>query len=254
MDTIIHLGDYWNEKNLRKNKDNIIEEINANGKRYKRTYKYLAAAKVIHDDVEWTYTQAMDFRKVNQLTNEIIDRFITKQPELDKLAKERHLFGSAYTHKGQIDYVETYIGEIRDIFYVKGAPGIGKSTLLEKVAKRATEKGYNVEIYHEPLEPEKIEHIIIPELNIAFTTNTKYQEKETFDLHQFINLKKLNNYTEELKYSEKLFNQLIQDVFLNLKKTKVKQEAMEEYYVPNIHFEKIDEVRENIIKEILTME
>ncbi|SDK36500.1 PRK06851 family protein [Natronincola ferrireducens] len=252
IDTIIHLGDYWNEEGLRKNRDNIIREIDANGKRYKRTYKYLAAAKIIHDDVEWIYSQAMDFLKVNQLTNQIIGRFLRNHPDLNKLPNERHLFGSAYTHKGHIDYVETYISEVKNIYYIKGAPGTGKSTLLKKITKGATEKGYDIEVYHEPLEPEKIEHIIIPELNLAFTTNKKYEEKETFDLNQFIDPEKLNNYIEELKYSENLFKQLLQDVIDNLRKTKAKQEAMEEYYVPNIQFKKIDALREDIIKQILS--
>lgn len=250
VETIIHLGDHWQEENLRKNKENIIEEITANSNTYKRTYKYLAAAKIIHDDVEWSYGQAIDLLELNEYTNKIIDRFLTAQPYQKKLPRERHLFGSAYTHKGHIDFVETYIGQVENIYYIKGAPGTGKSTLLRKLGKTALEKGYDLEFYHEPLEPDKLEHIIIPQLDIAFTTNVKYKDKETFDLDQFIDLKKLNYYREELEYSEKLFKQLLQDAINNLKKTKAKQEAIEKHYVPNIDFEKINDLTEKLLKEI----
>ncbi|SET42379.1 hypothetical protein SAMN05660297_02367 [Natronincola peptidivorans] len=252
IDTIIHLGEYWQEEGLREKRKEIIESIDENGKIYKRVYKYLAAAKLIHDDMEWTYNQAMDFLKVNQLTKKVIERFFRDIKEQDKIAAERHLFGSAYTHLGHIDFAETYIGDIKNIYYIKGAPGTGKSTLLDKIARKATENGYDIEIYHEPLEPDKIESVVIPELELAFTTNSKFKGKETFNLNQFISYEKLNKYKDELEYSEALFKQLIDDVAYNLKRTKKNHDYIEDYYVPNLRFEEIDILREQLIEEILT--
>ncbi|SNT09374.1 hypothetical protein SAMN05446037_103916 [Anaerovirgula multivorans] len=254
IDTIVHLGDYWQEEGLRKNKDTVIESIDENSKIYKRVYKFLPAAKLIHDDIEWTYNQAMDFLKVNQLTNQIIARFFSEIETQEKIAIERHLFGSAYTHIGHIDFAETYIDAADHIYFIKGFPGTGKSTLLEKLAVRAIEKGYDIEFYHTPLVPGKVESIVIPELNMAFTTNNKFKDKETFNLNQFLDIEKLNKYQKELEYSEVLFKKLIDDVVYNLQRTKKNHDLIEDYYVPNIQFEKIDTLREKLIEEILALE
>ena len=40
--------------------------------------------------------------------------------------------------------------------YIEGEAGTGKSTLLNRLYKNAIEKGYFVEVYHEPLVPEKV--------------------------------------------------------------------------------------------------
>lgn len=252
IDKIINLGDYWEEKELEKNRVKIIESIDENSNIYKRVYRFLAAAKILNDDIEWIYNQAMDFLGVNRWTNQILDRFFTNIENRNKHSRERHLFASAYTHRGHIDFIETYVEVVENIYYVKGAPGTGKSTLFNKLAIKAMEKGYNVEIYHEPLVPNKIENIVIPKLNIAFTTNDKYKDKETFDFDTFLDLNKVHKYESELAYSKKLFRQLIDNVTYNLQKSKKNHDLIEDYYVGNLQFEKIDTLREKLIKEIIS--
>lgn len=46
VDEIIHLGDYWNEEGIRKNRDQILLVNKAVGKLFGRAYRYLKAAKL----------------------------------------------------------------------------------------------------------------------------------------------------------------------------------------------------------------
>lgn len=247
---IVNLGEFLNEEGLRKNRNGIIESTEDNKNIYVRVYKYLAAAKLIHDDIEWINNYAMDFNKVNKETDRLIKAYLNDIEDKNKLGKERHLFGSSYTLKGRVDHAETFIGIMEKIIYIKGADGIGKSTLLNKLSSIALNKGYNVEIYHEPLVPEKIESIIIPELNLAFTTNGKFTDKETVDLNIYMDDIKIKKYEEELKYSQKVFNELLNDVFTHLSKTNSVHDEMEKYYAPNIFYEGLNKVRANILEEI----
>lgn len=246
----VNLGEFINEEEIRKHRDTVIKATDDNKNIYIRVYKYLAAAKLIHDDIEWINGYAMDFTKVNKETNKLIERFLKDIESKDKLGKDRHLFGSAYTLKGKIDFAETFIGTVKEIIYLKGVDGIGKSTLLKNISDIALIKGYDVEVYHEPLVPEKIESIIIPELDLAITTNIKFSEKETVDLDLYINKDKIEKYSEELEYSQKLFNQLLNDVFINLTKTNGVHDIMEKYYVPNVSHERLNQVRARILTEI----
>ncbi|MCC5909991.1 MAG: PRK06851 family protein [Clostridiaceae bacterium] len=251
VDEIINLGEFWDEGALRKKREEIIEATDENSRLYKRVYKYLEAAKAIHDDIEWTCNQAMDAAKFKEASM-LLEKKIFNGIEIkDRLAQERHLFGSAYTHKGHIDYVETYMNDVETIYHLKGYAGTGKSSILERVAQRAMDYGYDVEFYHEPLVPKKIKSIIIPELDIAVTTHVDYQDRESIDLNKFINREKFYKYKEELEYSTKLFQQLIDDVIYNLGRTKKNHDFIEKFYVPNIDFTQVDEVKNRLIKNIL---
>jgi len=252
VDEIINLGEYWNEDAIRVNRDDIITSIEANSNIYKRVYKYLGAAKLIHDDIEWIYNKAMDFNKLNDLSFEYLEDIFKGAKKQNKLSKVRHLFGSAYTHMGHIDYTETFIGVMDNIHYIKGMEGTGKSTLLKKIAERSIEFGYNVEVFHEPLEPIKIESVIIQELNLAITTNEKYKNREILNLVELLDKNILDQYKDELNDSEELFEQMIEDARANLVKSKINHDLIESYYIPNINFEEINRVTAEVIAEILS--
>ena len=144
---------------------------------------------MIHDDIEWINSYAMDFNKVVKLIN--ANKYFDTIADKGKLGGKAP-FGSSYTLKA-VDHAETFIGIIGKIIYIKGDDGTGKSTLLGKLSAIALNKGYDVEIYHEPLVPEKIESIVVPELDLAFTTNGKFSNGETVDLDAHIDKAKIKS-------------------------------------------------------------
>ncbi|HZK57434.1 MAG TPA: ATPase [Clostridia bacterium] len=249
----VNLDEFLNEEGLRKVKNSIIEFTEDNKNIYVRVYKYLAAAKLIHDDIEWINNYSMDYKKASEETDGLINKYMSIVENKNKFGRERHLFGSSYTLKGRVDHAETFIGIIGKIIYIKGDDGTGRSTLLKRLSFVALNKGYDVEIYHEPLVPEKIESIVIPELNLAFTTNSKFSDKETVDLDTYIDETKIKKYKGELKHSRKVFNGLLNDAFAYLGKTNAVHNEMEKYYSSNIFYEGLDKVREDILGEITRM-
>ena len=191
---IVNLDEFLNEEGLNEVKNGIIESTEENKNIYIRVYKYLAAAKLIHDDIEWINSYSINFNKVNNETDKLINKYLSTVEERKRPGRERHLFGSSYTLMGRIDHAETFIDIMENVIYIKGDDGTGKSTLLKKLSSIALNKGYDVEIYHEPLVPEKVESVVISELNLAFTTNDKFATKETVDLDIYIDDIKIKKY------------------------------------------------------------
>ena len=99
----------------------------------------------------------MDFGKVNLLVDEFIENLFKEKPNCGKYKKERHLFGTAITPIGHIDYTDSILSQVKDIYYLEGEIGTGKTTFLTKVYEKAVQKGMSVEVYHYPLIKEKIE-------------------------------------------------------------------------------------------------
>lgn len=241
-------------REFRKNKDEIIKVGKDISASFRRAYKFLKAAEPIYFDIEEKYSNSMNFGKVNLLVDEFIEKLFKKTSNSGQYKKERHLFGTAITPIGHIDYTDSILSQVKKVYYLDGEIGTGKTTFLTKVYEKAVQKGMSVEVYHYPLIKEKIETIIIKDLDIAITVSRIFEDREKIDLNQFIDKDKLSKYQEEIDFDKKIFNELINYAISNLKRAKAKHDIIEACYVPNMNFAEIEKLREDLVKRILKYE
>ena len=254
IDEIVNFGDFWNVNNLEDNKSEIEKcnkEISAC---FQRAFKYLSAAKPIFYDIEDKNSNAMDFGRLNKFTDEFIEKLFKKVDNKEELSTPRHLFGTAITPIGHIDYADNLFQDAKKVYYINGKIGYGKTTFLKRVYDKAILKGLNVEVFHYPLIPEKIESIMIKDLGIAITTSYLFKDKEVINLEQFINEDKINNYKEEIELDERMLDELISYAISNLKKAKSNHDIIESYYIPNMDFDKVAKLKNELVERILKYE
>lgn len=254
IDEIINFGEFWNVDNLEKNKMEILQCNKNIGSCFQRAFKYLKAAEPIFYDIEVKYSDAMDFGKLNKFTDDFIESIFKDVKNKEELSIARHLFGTAITPIGHIDYGDNLLQDAEKVYYLQGKIGCGKTTFLKRVYDKAIQKGLNVEVFHYPLIPEKIESIMIRDLNIAITTSSLFKDEEIIDLNSFLNEEKLNQYLEELEVDEKILDEMINYAISNLKKAKLNHDIIEGYYIPNMNFAKADDLKEELVERILKYE
>ena len=254
VDEIVNLGDYWNLDGIVKNKEDIIECNKDISNSFKRAFKFLQSAEPIYYDIEEKFTDCTDFGKVNMITEKFIDDLFRNIDSTGEYKKERHLFGTAITPIGHIDYTDSILSEVDNIYYLSGEIGTGRTTFLKKVYEKAVEKGMDVEVYHYPLIPEKIETILINDLKIGITTSNIFKNKNVIDLNQCINKVRLSMYEEDIEFDKKLLDELINYAILNIKRAKTKHDIIENYYIPNMRFDEIEVLKEKLIDRILIYE
>lgn len=250
IDEIVNFGDFWNVSNLEDNKSEIEKcnkEISAC---FQRAFKYLNAAKPIFYDIEDKNSNAMNFGRLNKFTDEFIEKLFEEVDNKEELSIPRHLFGTAITPIGHIDYADNLFQDAKKVYYINGKIGYGKTTFLKRVYDKAILKGLNVEVFHYPLIPEKIESIMIKDLGIAITTSYLFKDKEVIDLEQFINEDKITNYKEEVEVDERMLDELISYAISNLKKAKSNHDIIESYYIPNMDFDKVAKLRNELVERI----
>ncbi len=253
VDEIIHLGDYWDIEKMEANKDAILTSNTEVGRLFARAYKFLESARPIAEDIINKNKEGMDFGKVNFETNKLIKEIFENISMKEKEGKERHLFGSAITPEGYVEFTDTIMQAIGKVYYIKGDMGTGKSTLIGKIYKQAIGMGLDVEIYHTPFIPEKIESIVIKEINVGITISNMYKNNnhKDIDLDQYLDTALIEKYKEEIEYDKKIFDNLMEQGISNIKSAKKEHDAMEKYYIPNMDFSEIDVVRKEIVKRIL---
>ena len=253
VDEIIHLGDYWDEEKIMKNKDLIIKDNTEVGRLFRRAYGYLAAAKSAYDNLSKNVKEATDYAKVNKITGELINEIFDDLNYSVSLGKERHLFGSAVTPDGIKDYLETLIEPNENVFVLKGEYDSGQSEILEKIGKLAIDKGYNVEFFHNHFIPEKVDNIVIKDMKVAVTTSNKFdnEKNKVFNIDTCLNEELLKEREEELKLDRQKFEEMIDLAVSNVGRAKKLHDRMEAYYIPNMDFEAVDFLRENTLERIL---
>ncbi|OPJ56322.1 PRK06851 family protein [Alkalithermobacter paradoxus] len=256
VDEIIHLGDYWDTEKIEQKREDIIKSNKEVGRCFARAYKFLAACRPIVLDIQEKHKEAMDYGKVNFEIAKLIEGIFTFVDPSPTLGKERHLFGSAITPDGHVEHTDSILDGARTIYYIKGEIGTGKSTLLEKVYKEAVIKGIDVEVYHAPLMPEKIETVLIESLGVAFTTSSLFKENncKTIDLDQYLDKEVIEKYKDELEYNKRILNELFNQGILNIQNAKREHDVVEKYYIAHMNFDAIEKLRYNIIDRILKYE
>ncbi len=253
VDEILDLGKYWNEKEIEKNKVDLIECNKEVSRFFKVGYKYFEAAAPIAYEIQSKIIDCMNFGKVNLATENLIKSIFNDINPSGEYKEQIHLFGSGLTPLGHVEYTDTILDNVSKVYYLEGDLGTGKSTLLKKVANKATENGLEVEVFHTPLLPEKIETIYIKDLDIGITTSKLFKDKglETLNLNEYMNEQKHNKYKDELEYSNKILKDLVDYGMFNIKRAKQQHDVLENYYVPNMDFEKVNKLKGEIVEKML---
>ena len=250
----IELEKAFDLKKIEDKKALIESTTNKILEKFQESHNYFSIALKIHDEWEKIYIANMDFKKADILTEEVINNLLgkAKDKNTDKnFIVDRYLGGS--TPVGPHDYVPN-ITEGTKRYFIKGRPGTGKSTILKKLAKKAAEKGYDVEIYHCGFDPNSLDMVIVRELGFAIFDSTAPHEyfpskdsDEIIDVYEkLITPGTDEEYEEQLKDIVKRYKEQVGNGVTALEKAKILKDEIE-----NIYEEAFDEVRgDKLIEEI----
>lgn len=257
IDEIINLGDYWDEKGIRRSKNEIIELNRDISRNFNRAYRYLKAAKEIYDDLEIINSEGLMTGRANKTAAGLLEKIFSGYRTANKPGFLRKLFASAITPEGFQNFLPSLLETKLQVFAVTGGVGTGKATLLNKVLAAALENGFNCEGYYCAFDPYKLEHLVIPEIGLAFTTSVephsypKEQAEQTIDMNQCIAPNILTKYGELINSELKIIEEFFKIAIKFIAQAKRLHDQMEEYYIPNMNFAAIAELRQRIMVRIL---
>ena len=252
VDEVLNMGDCWDEEGFKKYRHKIIDINKKVVKLFKRAYRFFGAAKLVYDDWYTYNNEALNINKLNLLKENLKESLFTTPPS--NIGYDRHLFATAFTPNGIVTYIENLSADYKNIYVLKGGPGTGKSNVLEFLSTEALRRGYYVEIFHTPLIPEKIEHILIPDLNVAILTSNEINNLDlpgtVIDMKDCLNLSTLEKNKVEMEYDATEFYTLLNKGLATIKEAKGLHDELETSFIPNMDFSKVDAVFTNIIKKI----
>lgn len=257
IEEYVNLGVAWNSEKLSENKEVILTLNQAISEKFNQAYETFAASLRAHDDIEEIYISNMDFSKANQLTEQLISLFYGEEL-LNKKPRIQHRFLGAATPNGAVDFIQNLTEDIEKRYFIKGRAGSGKSTMLKKIVAAGEERGFDVEVYHCGFDPNSLDMVILREKGIAIFDSTAPHEyfpdrdsDEVVDMYESCIAPGTDEkYATDIARTTKAYKDKMKEAISYLAEAKQLRDQLESYYIEAMDFNKIDEIKEGIIREI----
>ena len=266
VDRIVNLGEFWNEEGIAANKDEIIDLSEESSRWYRIAYNYLSAAKSVFRSLEEVYNSAVESGELYRLVADIVDKEYSGFPISIRPGRQKKFFASAITAGGLTNYISSLVDSVSKVYIVSVPEGYVNRSFMEILREGAVYRGFAAEAYYCPMGPdEKIDHLIVPELDLAFVTVNAYHDIEPWDIirdddsHQEITLIDISDYMDVmiLESNKELIDSLEEefDILLGkaikaLANAKEAHLHVESMYIPNMNFTQVSALANQIFEEL----
>lgn len=242
---IFNCADFLDSSLVKESAEEIIHFSEHKKRFFDKAYNYMRAAGHILENISCDYKNTMYLHGIDLESEKLIRRYL---PEITmpKKGNLRRLFVSAVTADGFENYMDTVFGA-KTVIGVRG--GYGTATLLKRIMDASLIRGFDVEAFYCPMAPEdKLEHIVIKDLKIVFTTYNHYHHYsggDMIDLDEYITQIPLETDGE---YS--LSETLLKKAAGALAEARAAHSFMERFYTPAMDFDALGEKTNALIKSI----
>lgn len=249
--SIVALGDCWNKNELQENKYKIKSMIDENQQFHNRSRRYISALASINSDIYSIASSALNLPKLSAFTQRFCKKFIPKKSSEPGYISFKKI--SAISNFGYfIMSVENY----QNVFILNDSYFAGSDSFLSQLSDIVTSKGYDIilsecSIFNQSI----LEHLLIPELSIAFISSnyiTKYENENAKKINflRFYNMNNISEKKQRLEFSKKAGTELLNEAVGSIQSAKKVHDEIEDFYINNMNFSLIDEITLNIIDEI----
>ncbi|MEG2118833.1 MAG: hypothetical protein RRY53_00655, partial [Pseudoflavonifractor sp.] len=220
---------------------------------YTRVYRCLAAAGQLREDMRASLaTPELDARMARRAKG-ILFREVKKTGRAPGKAVQRFL--GAVTWQGALCRFDTAGVLCSRIYELSDTYGLAHG-LLTHLAAGAMAAGYDVVVCPCPMAPERMEHLLIPALSLAFLTGTpalpyQGQPYRRIRLDAMADPEQLRRGRARLRFSRKISAALMEEAVLSLAQSKAMHDSLEALYNPHVDFTKVYEIADGIAAELL---
>lgn len=244
IDEIFNLADFINRDYVREHADELLRLQNQKKPYYQKAYRYLNAACKIYENNIYMNHQALNQVTLQASIEEEIKTFSAEALSV-RPGRNRSFFASAVSPQGMISYLDDLV-KGKKIIALKGENGMGMEQMLNAIREKANSRGYYTESCLCTLDTEKIDHLLIPEQNLAYITlndyhNTGHPIDRVIDFEQFCDMNQLKEYSEEKDYNKKIYEELLQKAMNMINAQKVVHDEIEKIYVASMDFAGLDQ-------------
>lgn len=253
VERYINLGDCYDRTGLIPLRREIEEATAAYKGCYKRVYRCLdAASQLRRDDRELLLTDALCLRLVKRAAG-IISREVKKNgPQSGQVL---HRFLSAVTHRGRIYLWDTVAAQAKRVYELSDSYGLAHE-LLSPILSAAVSAGWDVTACPDPMAPDRLAHLIIPGLSLAFVSTTPenpwpQRPYRRLRLDAMADRELYRASRPRLRFSRKVALALEEEAVSGLGQAKAAHDQLEGLYNPHVDFDRVYAMADALAGELI---
>lgn len=255
VERYVNLGDCYDYKALEPLREEIISCMTGYPECYARAYRCLEAAFELREDVRSTLLTPQLRTRLSRRARGILRREIKAKKGGEK-GRIKQRFLSAVTHRGCMCLFDTARSQCQRIYVLQDSYGLGHDLLMELLTG-AVENGYDAIACPDPMVPERLQHLLIPELGLAFLTSSPDFPFEgecvrRIRLDNIADAALVRSSRPRLRFALKVSAALKEEAISSLAQAKQMHDELEALYNPHVDFDRVNEIADGIIEEILS--
>jgi hypothetical protein len=188
-----------------------------------------------------------DILKFNKLLGFIDENILSSIPY--GKPRERETFVTSITYDDVKTFIEEKIIGFNKVYVLNGEPGEGKEDILDYIHKRLMIKDCHMEIYYNPLNPNFIEHIVLPDLKLAFVSENEFNNLRFKGQILSDAINPIDSYEKELYFIN--FHEFIKLAISELKNTSIIHRDLEKIYKKAMNFDEVNKIYDEILNQVL---
>ncbi|NCB05541.1 MAG: hypothetical protein EOM69_08470 [Clostridia bacterium] len=239
-DTLVSLGDYLDEKKLQQNRSELIRLTCEIGNLFRRAYAYLGAASRV---LAATGESEQAPQAVARLCGELTERYL---PLRGGRGKKRELYISAYTPKGFMSFISDLPRE--KCVSLTTEFGQNGDAPLRALMESSLSRGLDIIALRDPLLPDVLAHLYLPDFGILFTTDTIEDAAETIALAELY--PPTTRSERERSFDRNAYELMLLRAVEQIKTAKTLHDELETYYVSAMDFLRWQQKLDSLLQEL----
>ena len=222
---------------------------------YQRAYRCLDASAELLEDLRAALVTPVLTEKLAKRAKGILSREIPRQKgSAPGHVKQRFL--GAVTHRGQLCLFESALTQCERIYELTDRYGLAHELLIHLLAGTVAQ-GFDVVACPDPMAPDRLAHLLIPSLSLAFLTSTPAlpvpcNPYRRIRLDGAIDSDLLRLNRSRFRFSQKVSAALADQAVASLAQAKAMHDDLERLYNPHVQFKLVDQIASDISNEILS--
>lgn len=220
---------------------------------YNRAYRALSAASQLTEESRLTLLTQNTLNKLQKRASGILSRE-RKRRKNTSPGQVRQRFLSAVTHKGVICHYDTALAQCSRIYELRDSYHMSH-IMLSYLLSGFSQAGYDVVACPDPMFPQQLEHLLVPQLSLAFLscpagTSLPHKPYRRIRLDAMPEADLLRLHRPRLRFSAKVAKALMDDAVQSLAQAKAMHDRLEAVYNPHVDFQQVDALAQDIIRKL----
>ena len=253
VERYVNMGECYDKQALWPLRQEIMNCMSGYKGCYQRAYRCLgAAAEIMEDQRSALLTDPLS-QKLAKRARSILNREIPRQ-KARQPGQVKQRFLSAITHKGPVCLYGTALAQCGRAYVLTDNCGLAHELLIHLLAG-ATANGYNVVACPDPMAPDRLAHLLIPQLGLAFLSSGGGFSPKPYRrirLDGAAETDVLRRSRPRLRFARKVSAALVDEAVDSLAQAKAMHDVLEGIYNPHVSFDRVEEMACGIWEELQT--